>query len=292
MRAVALCLAALDLLACDPTSTASSAASTVALLRVDGAQIVPGPPPDEDTGPGVQGIQVLATRIWPGQVGKSLTAVLDERATAAALHWTGDAVHYVVPAGAPDVTAPTLPTVVASLSLAPWLDLGPHALAIYAVDAAGRYGRPRWQRFDAVADPAAPALPQSWLQILLRWDRAADLDLHVQEPSGRVVWSRHKAGAAGMGSGVLDFDSNAACVLDGQQREQVRYLQPPPSGRYRVRVDTFSLCQQATAYWSLAVYRMGHEAPLFITRGQSLASDTRGPHGADSGVLALELDLP
>ncbi|MBL9006185.1 MAG: hypothetical protein JNJ46_18170 [Myxococcales bacterium] len=289
MRRALWCLAALVLLACD---VAANPASSLALLRIDAAQPVPGVPDGQAAGPSVDGIGLLATRIWPGQVGKPISLVLSEGATAAVLHLVGDSLHYIVPAGAPDVTAPTLPTLSTRLSFAPWLDRGPHTLLISAVDASGRSGPGVFQRLDAVADPLAPPEPESFLHITLRWDRAADLDLHVQEPSGRVVWSRHKASTASPGLGILDLDSNAGCVLDGQQREQVRYPQPPAAGRYRIRVSTYSLCRQATAYWSVEAYRFGQAAPLAIARGQSLPSDTRTGQGAESGILALELDLP
>lgn len=289
MRQALSCLGVLGLFACD---VAANSASSLALLRVESAQPVPGIPDGQAAGPSVTGVGLLATRIWPSQVGKPISLVLSEGATAAALHLVGDSLHYIVPAGAPDVTAPTLPTLSTRLSFAPWLDQGPHTLLIAAVDASGRYGQGVFQRLDAVADPLAQPEPESFLLITLRWDRAADLDLHVQEPSGRVVWSRHKASAASFGLGILDFDSNAGCVLDGQQREQVRYPQVPVAGRYRVRVSTYSLCRQATAYWSVEAYRLGQAAPLAIARGQSLPSDTRAGQGAESGTLALELDLP
>lgn len=274
---------------------ASSASSATALLRVESAQLVRGAPPEDAAGPAVSGVTVFETRIWPGQVAKPLSGTLQAGATAAAVYLAGDRVHYIVPAAAPDVTAPTQPTFSAQLAFAAWLDAGPQLLSVQAVDEAGRYGPARRVRLDAVADarqerPAAPLL------FVLRWDRGADLDLHVEEPGGDVIWSRRKVGAAsggvGVGVGVLDLDSNQACVLDGRQREQVVYERPPPAGRYRVRVDTFSLCKEATAYWFVEAYREGGAPPIATVRGQSLPSDTRGPHGAGSGVLALELSLP
>ena len=53
--------------------------------------------------------------------------------------------------------------------------------------------------------------------------------------------------------GYLDQDSNSQCVLDGQQREHVIYPMAPMPGRYRIQVDTFSLCAEVTAYWQVAV---------------------------------------
>lgn len=283
----ALVIFSLLLLACDSASNASSA---TALLRVADAQIVPGAPAEDAQGPGVQGITVFETRIWPGQVQKPISGVLQPGATAAALYLFGDAVHYIVPAAAPDVTAPDQPTFAAQLSFSARLQSGPQALSVQAVDSAGIYGPASLQRLDAVADEDAMAPPEAPLQIVLRWDRPVDLDLHVEEPNGQVIWSRRKAGAASMGTGVLDIDSNEACIIDGRQREQVIYMQPPPRGRYRVRIDTFSLCDQATAYWFVEVFRSAQ--PFLLASGQSLPSDTRETHDAQAGVLALEFDIP
>lgn len=109
-----------------------------------------------------------------------------------------------------------------------------------------------------------------------------------------MVWSRRKGGAAaGRGaSGVLDWDSNAGCVIDGWNREEVTYAAPPVPGVYRVLVDAPSLCDQPVAYYSVTVARRGEPAPRAIVSGQSLPSDTRGDHGAQSGTLAIELRLP
>lgn len=279
---------ALLLVACEGASGATSA---TALLRVEAAQLVAGDPPEEGGGPAVSGVTLAETRIWAGQVGKVLQGVLQQGATAAALQLTGDRVHYIVPARAPDVTAPEQPTFFALLGFSRSLPPGPQQLSVQAVDAAGRYGLALRQRLDADAEPGALPADGAQLAIVLRWDRAADLDLHVEEPDGHVIWSRRKAGALGTGTGVLDLDSNQACLLDGRQREQVSYAGPPPPGRYRIRVDTFALCGQAAAYWFVEVYH-DRGKRLAAASGQSLPSDTRGSHGALAGVLALELAIP
>lgn len=270
---------------------ASGALSATARLRVEAAQLVPGDPPEDSGGPRVQGITLAEARIWPGQVDKVLSGVLQEGATAAALQLAGDRVHYIVPATAPDVTAPQQPTFFALLGFARTLPLGPQQLSVQAVDADGRYGPAQWQQLAAVAEPGAVPAGAAQLVIVLRWDRPVDLDLHVEEPDGQVIWSRRKAAAPGAGVGVLDLDSNQACLLDGRQREQVSYPRPPPPGRYRVLVDTFALCGQATAYWFVEVYG-GSGQLLAAASGQSLPSDTRGSHGSLAGVLALELSSP
>lgn len=282
-------LLALGTAACESASPLSAVTS---LLRIEGAQRVEGAPPADVGGPGVRGLSLLSAAVWPGQQGKPLGGTLEAGATAVAVYLAGDRSHYVLPAGPPDVTAPELPTFAAALSFSPELPVGPRALQVQATDAAGRYGAPLLQALSVSEEPS----PQGALVITLRWQRAADLDLHVEEPSGSEIWARRKGatmtplGSPDASAGYLDADSNSQCVLDGRQRESVIYAGAVPAGRYRVRVDSFSLCGQATAYWQ--VEARAHGAVLATARGQSLPSSTRGPHGQGAGVLALEVELP
>lgn len=287
--AVSICALA----ACDAASTEVSA---TLLLRVESAQLVPGlPTAIVDDAPRVRGLGLLSTRIEPGQRDKPLSGTLEAGGQATAIYLMGDRAHYILPAGAADITAPGQPTFAARLSFAAWLPLGPQTLLVHAVDAAGRVGPPTLQVLQAVADLALPDEPgpPPALRIGLSWSRPADLDLQVVEPTGRVVWSRRKGGtAAGSASGVLSWDSNAGCVPDGWNRETVSYASPPAAGRYRILVDVPSLCGQPSAYYAVAVYRHGEATPSLQGQGLALPSDTRGDHGAGAGRLVLELTLP
>jgi hypothetical protein len=237
-------------------------------------------------------VTLLGAQIWPGQIRKPLGGSLDPGATAVSLYLVGDRSHYILPAGPPDVLAPDQPTFAAVLSFSPDLPLGSQVLHVQATDAAGRYGSPLTQTLLAVEDPAQ----QGALVFTLRWERPADLDLHVEEPGGNEIWARRKGGVVPptgpsiAEAGYLDADSNAQCVLDGRQRESVIYPAAAPRGRYRVRVDTPSLCGQATAYWQVEARAQGQL--LTTARGQSLPAATRGPHGMGAGVLGLEIEIP
>lgn len=289
---VALSFVAGFVAGCDAASTA---VSDTMRLRVADAQLVPGLPSGEFTdGPSVRALSLLSTHIEPGQRDKPIGGVLDAGARATVIYLIGDQAHYILPAGAADLTAPGLPTFAARLSFAAWLPLGPHTLAVHAADAAGRLGPAMTQVLQAVADLAAASPTPSELSIALTWTRPVDLDLHVVEPDGRVVWSRRKGGAAATraGGGVLDWDSNAGCVIDGWNREVVTYAAPPAAGVYRVLVDAPSLCGQPVAYYSVTVTRRGEAEPRAVVSGYSLPSDTRGEHGAQSGTLAVEFRLP
>lgn len=287
---VCFILAALSLLLSSGCESASSQSHLGSLLRVDGAQRIVGMPPQSETGPLVQGVTLLQSSIWPGQLDKPLGGVLAKGSSAVSVFLEEDNAHYTVLAQAADVAAPDLPTFSALLSFSPWLSLGPKRLHIQAVGEQGEYGPPTVISLLSIDEPAVDAA----LLFRLRWQRAADLDLHVEQPNGQYIFARRKVDrmtAASLSrAGYLDVDSNAHCVIDGRQTEQVIYKQTPQPGRYRVRVDTFSLCGQVSAYWDVQVLQAGKL--IGQATGQSLPSDTRGEHGAQSGVIALEVVIP
>jgi len=96
--------------------------------------------------------------------------------------------------------------------------------------------------------------------------------------------------AVALGYGLLDFDSNANCVIDGRRQENVIWRDPPAAGRYLVRVDTFSMCGQPAARWTVEATRDG--AVVSRATGVGTDADTRFSHQAGAGVLALEIDVP
>ena len=90
------------------------------------------------------------------------------------------------------------------------------------------------------------------VQITLRFDQAEDLDLHVLEPlpaggSCEIYYldpNDMLTGPSTCGAvGSLDLDSNAGCVIDNVDTENVIY--PPgaaPKGTYKVLVDYYQNC--------------------------------------------------
>ena len=138
--------------------------------------------------------------------------------------------------------------------------------------------------------------------VSLRWDTEADLDLHLVIPGGSEIWANKinsfdppPPGSGGdsnayQAGGILDFDSNSNCNIDGRRLENIYWTQTPPSGHYIARVDTFSLCAAAQADWVLDVTldgkSLGHAA------GTGRDSDAALPHGAMAGVTAFTFDVP
>ena len=90
--------------------------------------------------------------------------------------------------------------------------------------------------------------------------------------------------------GMLDFDSNAGCVIDGRRQENVVWQAAPPPGTYLVRVATASLCGAPAARWNVDVLLDG--ADISAAEGESIPGDTRFSKGAGSGVQALAFDVP
>ena len=163
-----------------------------------------------------------------------------------------------------------------------------------------------------------PTIPAGSLVFTLLWDTNADLDLHVvvpnptPKPDGSPgdpieVWSKAAVGVP-RGQGIpkptadqlaaapyLDRDSNAGCVIDGARQEDVIFpaTATPPTGEYIVRVDAFSMCGQASAQWTVTV--TGTDPTLVLPNPatwQATDTDTRYPHGAGAGRLALDFHLP
>jgi hypothetical protein len=269
-------------------------------MRVANAQFVSGDleAATPSGGPAVVSVFNSLTTVQPGEIEKPLSGTLDTTATAVALGLRGDRGYWIVVAGPPTLDAPNQPTFAATLSFSPTLALGNLTLVARAVDAEGHFGAP--STVPLVSAPPAP--PSGTLVVSLRWDTESDLDLHVVIPDGIEIWAGNinsyqvpppgtpVDASAWQQGGILDFDSNANCVIDGRRAENVVWQAPPPAGTYLVRVDTASLCGTPAARWNVQVLLAG--TVIAASQGESLPSDTRFSKGPGSGVLALTFDVP
>jgi len=113
---------------------------------------------------------------------------------------------------------------------------------------------------------------------------AGNINSYRMPPPGTAVDA-----SAWRSGGILDFDSNASCVIDGRREENVVWQSPAPPGSYLVRVDTASLCGAPAARWNVQVLLAG--TMIAASQGESLSSDTRFSKGPGSGVLALTFDV-
>jgi hypothetical protein len=292
---VALALTVLAMFGCEQTRTDEG---RDALLQVEGAQFFREAMPSTEAGPKVVST-TLSSRARAGVVQQACAGELESAATAIAIALDGDVGYWVLPAKIPLSSAPTLPTFEAVFGLAPRLSPGPHQVIFRAVDGVGRFG-PKAVRPLEIANAARPT---GRLVISLSWNNQADLDLHVVLPNGVEIFKRNRteyerpppsAGPvppnAPTDGGVLDRDSNAMCVQDGQRSENVVWTEAPPKGHYVVRVDTFSLCGAERAQWRVEALLDGNR--IGAAQGTSTEIDTRFEHNRGGGVLALELDIP
>jgi hypothetical protein len=248
-------------------------------LQVEGARFSTGAPAAGGDGPAVRGLQLADAHIAAGAHDRPLLGQLDRSATAVTLRLDGDRGYWIVPAGVPATEAPTLPTFDVRLAFARTLPTGARTLIAQAVDADGHVGPPSTLALDI----AGAALPSGAMVVHLEWRGTADLDLHLVDPFGIETWARHP-------NGLLDVDSNAQCVFDGRDQENIVFTAPPPPGHYIVRVDAFSLCGAALADWRVDVLRDG--AVVATASGEAGDSDTREAHDKGAGRTALELDVP
>jgi hypothetical protein len=270
-----------------------------ALLQVADAQYFHGAfPATAGGGPTILGLRVVSQTMRVGQTERALGGSASSDSVSVALQLDGDPGYWVRPVGGADPVLADSLAFDANLGFSRFITAGPHDLVVAASTASGTWGEAARLRFTFV-DLNAPSTPQ--LQVRLRWDVDADLDLHVVQPDGFEIWSRkistYEPPVVGIidqnaanAAGHLDFDSNAACHLDGRREENVLYGSPPPPGGYTVRVDTFSMCGQSAAHWTLDVLSQGQL--LTSVSGTSLPSATRFPHELGAGVLATTFTLP
>ncbi len=265
-----------------------------AALTVRGGTFVRGSLPPGKHGPEVESAFLGQTLFPAGHQNKTFNGSLGASATAVTIALAGDIGYWIVPAGAPLVETPTLPSFDAPLSFGAGATAGPHELTVAAVDDAGQFGPPRSVAFTLTSRELDPGQ----LLFSLYWDRPSDLDLHVVLPDGTEVYKNERnswepspesAGdpEAFKAGGILDLDSNAQCRIDGHNNENVRFEREPPQGTYLVRVDTFSLCDETSARWSVEAHY--HGTRVALASGQSTSTDTRGVHGRGAGVVAFEL---
>ena len=269
-----------------------------ARMRILGGQFVAGPMPAPQNGPEVASVDLLTNTIWPGYSNKPIKGELEPSATAATLALSGDEGYWIVTAGVPDVSAPTLPTFRAAAAFSSTLAPGAYSLEVHGVDDAGRFGPPTVRTLTALSAPPSRSV-QGALIVTLTWDTEADVDLHVVDPLGNEIYhgapSSQDAFAQGSPTavasyGILDFDSNANCTIDGLRQEDVTWTNAPPSGHYLARVDTTSLCGQTSAHWTIRVILYG--TTLVEVTGTAFDSDTWGAHDRGAGVLAIGFDVP
>ena len=283
---------------------ASPSSGVTALLRVQGAQLVPG---EISTAPGAPMPEMHTvgsnnSRLYPGVASKAINGTVGPGGVAVQVGLQGDSVYWIAPVEDPDLNTPGDFTFNLRVAFSSRLPTGPVALVFRAVGADGAVGPPKVQMLSL--DPQAETAP---LRITLRWDTEADLDLRVRAPAtngGAPVEIGPQKGSSLnppkpgdpdlgpedlAGAARLDFDSNAQCLIDGHREETIFWPKDPAPGRYEVRVDAFSLCGEEAARWKLTISQGG--TTIDERFGQAGEADTRRTHGAGAGLLVTFFDI-
>jgi hypothetical protein len=285
-------------------------------IVVHGATFVAGPlpgspPPDGGTpaSPDVTAIQSSNNAFFAGQAGAAYTGDVTDDATAIAVCFpdlgTG---YWVMAPGPPDGTDPGNLTWSMTFDIGASTPPGLHNLRFAAIDAAGASGSqvdqpvcvdtPYPDNYNACQPSRAPPA----VVLSLAWDEPVDLDLVLVAPGGTVLSNKHPStgplGDAGVlpGDGALDRDSDADCVADGRNREDVVWKQAPVAGTYLAYANLASACGKQAVRFTLTLYVAepadGGQAlvPVLTQAGEMLALQANG--GTALGLYVAAFSFP
>jgi hypothetical protein len=107
------------------------------------------------------------------------------------------------------------------------------------------------------------------LQVSLSWTGAVDMDLGVTTPVGEKISFEDTADSTG---GSLDVDSNAECIIDNINQENISWgNSTPTSGTYTIKPDLFSDCGRSGSF--PYVVTINNNGVQSIVRGTFVAGD-------------------
>lgn len=251
-------------------------------FRIEGSQFIdgdlPGIPGDSDAakeaaGAGLPSLVAFSslTIVPPGAVERSISGTATVGTSSVGLRFAdlGDG-YWVLPTTTADLFSENELAWGGLASYARQPKAGKHKLLGVAIDSEGRAGvqasldvclLPEVPDNGNVCDPAKDP-PK--LVISLGWNSPVDLDLRVVTPDGKIVDAKHpstalagedgKVDPTAEGTGQILSDSNAACQIDGQQRENLVFQQRPPAGKYFVYANLFEACDQASVEFTLTLH--------------------------------------
>ena len=283
-----------------PGRTALSAQQVASGAKPASPNITSLPAPTGVTFAGATGLG------FTGRASKNAAAIGVQLARAGSGYW-------LVPVGAADPLNNDELAFGVSLDFSPDSPVGSRDLLFVAFDGQGRAGT----QFDqpicigpAIPDnlnACRPTIEPPALVVSLAWDAPVDLDLQVVTPGGKLVGPKHPSTAPSNGDGgiatplppdvgVLDRDSNANCVVDGRQREDLVFQEKPAKGHYLVYVNLFDSCGQASVGFDLSFHaeHAGKKpgtyevVQTYESSGELMQIQENG--GADKGLYVTEFD--
>ncbi|MBL4688231.1 MAG: hypothetical protein JKY37_26830 [Nannocystaceae bacterium] len=265
-------------------------------LRVTDAQLQRGVLARDEGGPTVSQVIRPQPQVRRGEATVNLSGRLGAGGVVLNIAARGDVDHWQIAGKGFDFVVSDELLWGAQLQFSHSITANSVPVLLQAVDEDGRAGPVEETSFAIIADT-----PPSQLLVSLGWDSPVDLDLHVQLPDGTVVGAKNvnafeppdgqvPAVDAWMAGGFIDFDSNQECRLDLRNRENVVWLQAPPTGTYRVYAHLFAPCDQPVVNASVVVQRgESVEQEVFATLYEF---DSREhPSDGAPGLLMLEFDV-
>ena len=250
-------------------------------IRVRNATFKSGGFPGGGPAPTVTLIETASTVIRPGELSKSISGRVSPDAFAVGIRLADLGTGYwVFPASGPDFQNNNELVWQSDSDFGVDVPTGTHILDVVAIDGNGNAGPVR--ELSLCFAPAVPdnlnacnpaTLPPASV-FSLSWDTPVDLDLVVVTPDGRIVSAKHPRtvapplpgpGAQDAGvtanTGVFDRDSNANCVIDGIQREDLVFQATPASGSYLVYASLFDACGHANVHFKFSLFESSADDP-------------------------------
>jgi len=286
MQTLGWCL--LPVLALCGCSSESAGSGLGEPMRVSNGQFFSGSfPAAHPGGPEVSQLNIRNTEFLAGTPSKSVSGVAAAGAQSIALSLQDlSSGYWIVPVGAPDPQTPGSFVWGASCDFSRDLPAGFQNLLLAASDEQGNFGPRTTQKLNIKS-----LMPTGHVVAALTWGVDADLDLHVVSPSGKELSSKHpntigsdESGMPLPGSGLLDRDSLAGCVPDGERTENVVWTDAPEPGFYSVRVNLFNACSKPSVTFKFSLYVDGQS--VLERNGRLLDIDADG--GAGPGLFVTE----
>jgi hypothetical protein len=226
-----------------PGGGAGGAVATSNIARIEGASFFEGSAPAAQGGLAAPTVAAPAS-IINGGTARYLVTLSGTNLQSLLIAIEGDNGYYVVPlsGGATEQAV--------SITLLPAFTGSTLAVGFAIRDAAGNVTA--WSRnsINVVTTGTGD------VKVSLTFDQDEDLDLYVTDPLGnKIMYSnRDVLYVGGTVGGHLDLDSNAACMIDGVNNENI-FWDPgsAPRGSYLVEVDYYKVCAAASVNYTVTV---------------------------------------
>lgn len=124
------------------------------------------------------------------------------------------------------------------------------------------------------------------LQVNCSWNQENDVDIHLEEPNGEVIFYANPLSENG---GQLDVDSNAGCNIDNINSENIFYDEDSfiELGQYKALVDLWSNCNiQAITTYTVTIYYEGELMSVIEGENPYTGSFTQENDNDDPLVVA------